>query len=113
MRIPAPFPARSATCHVHQTVTVTANANGNMMFIMDPAGGVTGNYNMLSYSDATFADGTLGAATGQGAINPFVAASGTPVAGFQYRVVSASLTITPIMALTTQTGLATFGFVPG
>jgi len=83
-----------------------------MLLYFDPHGTGTSTAMLNRYSDVGFVDGTLGTSFGTMA-SPFTSTSGTPVQGFQFRVVSCSVTITPLMPLTQQSGLITYGFIPG
>ena len=82
--------------------------------MFDPNGlqGISGNPLVCTVSGATLTDGTVGTPVNK-MTNPFHGSSGKPVQGFGYRVVSASFSVSPIMALTSQTGTATYGYIPG
>lgn len=107
VRIPSPFVTTSATMHYQEAVSVAPNASGNLLFLFSPGGYILGPGVLWAYyNGATLVDGTLGTIT-NGTANPFASGSGKPVAGFNKRVVSASLQVLSMAAPLNQTGLLT------
>lgn len=113
VRIPSPFPALTATCHIQNTVALTVSSTtGNALFILSPYGMTNGSnifYNLVKIA-TTYADGVTGAVTFYQK-NPFNDST-TPVNNFAFRPVSVVARLIPVGIIDSMKGSVTYGQYP-
>lgn len=113
VRIPNPFPALTAACHISTVINcVSSSTTGMGLLIVSPYGlvSLTDVYHIARYYTGAYNDGVAGS-NNYSKIVPFSDAS-TPVNGFCFRPVSMSVKVFPTTTIDNMQGAITVGVYP-